>query len=135
MLRRALAERFGLKLRRDPKLASVYSMVVIAGTDKLVEVLPAPATYGYRSGRDRVEADPGMPLRVLADHLSWTAGRPVIDDTQRTGFYKVRLRWEPDAEASGIMSALSQIGLKLVPEKRTVEYLVVEHAEKEPTAN
>jgi uncharacterized protein (TIGR03435 family) len=83
-----------------------------------------------------------MPLRTLADHLAWAAGRAVIDETHLTGFYKVRLQWDPVSPSgedgsgvSGIIGALSQIGLKLVPEKRMIEYLIVERAEKEPTAN
>ena len=142
MLRRTLAERFGLKLRREQKASPAYVLVVTAGSNKLNEVLPAPATYRYASGRDRVVAEPGMPLRVLADHLSSATGRPVIDETHLVGFYEIRLTWswvsaggEDDSGASGIVSALSQIGLKLVPEKRMIEYLIVERAEKEPIAN
>ena len=92
-----------------------------------------------------------MPLRVLADTLSRAAGKPVIDQTGLAGMYKVRLHWNSDADFgggaggpamvrsldtdSGILSAISQIGLKLEPRKKMFDLLVIEKVLKEPTEN
>jgi uncharacterized protein (TIGR03435 family) len=152
MMRTMLADRFGLKFRREPKEFSVYALVAIKGTSKLEEVVPTPETYSYKNVRGGLEAEPGMPLRVLADKLSRPAGKPVIDQTGLTGMYKVRLHWDADTDVSGggaggpvmvrnfdtdtgILSAISQIGLKLEARKKMYDVLIIDKVAKEPTGN
>ena len=89
----------------------------------------------------------------LADHLG-LVGRPVIDSTGLTAKYDFTLTFSleglgiapppPGTGASGadsdappdIFSALeSQLGLKLQSKKGPVDLIVIDHIEKEPTAN
>ena len=120
----------------------------IPGVNKLEEVVPTPVSFGYSMGMDHMEANPGMPLSALANNLSQSAGRPVLDETGRKGMYKIKLYWSadppPTAESGatvrvgagmGILSALGQAGLKLEPAKRMMDWLVIEKVEKEPTEN
>ena len=102
----------------------------------------------------------GSTTRQLAQSLSGRLDRPVIDKTGVAGRYTLHLEFaidpgmpgfqvprpEPGATGSAtptasdptmptIFTALQeQLGLKLVPEKGPVEYLVVDHVEK-PAAN
>lgn len=142
MMRTALADRFGLQFHRQPKEFSVYGLVAIPGSSKLEEVSPAPQGYSSRNGRGTLEAEPGMPLRALEGPLTRAAGKPVIDQTGLNGWYKVKLHWEFDPAPgqnagadSGILSAISQIGLKLTPQKKMLDSLIIDKVAKEPTEN
>jgi uncharacterized protein (TIGR03435 family) len=74
----------------------------------------------------------------LDDH-----GPPVIDETGLHGHYQFALDYQRPDNAVGssgpvsgvLMEALRKLGLKLENRKAMVEQLVVDHAEKTPTAN
>jgi uncharacterized protein (TIGR03435 family) len=148
MLQTALADRLGLVLKREQKEYQVFVLVQIPGSNKLQEIpTPAPPSFSYRSGMDFMEATPGMPISALLFNLTRAAGRPVLDETGLKGFYKVSLHWnaEPVRPEPGqviqvgtdpaLLSALPQIGLKVEPAKRTLDSLVIEKVNKEPTEN
>jgi uncharacterized protein (TIGR03435 family) len=101
-----------------------------------------------------VMSTPAGPRARLAnkEHMEWLAGmlssqlgRPVIDATGLTGEYDISLSWVPqrpdsvatdDPSGPDLIAALQQqLGLKLEPKKGPIEVLVVDHAEKIPTAN
>jgi uncharacterized protein (TIGR03435 family) len=141
-----LADRIGLKLQKEQKEFPVLLMVTIPGGKKLEELVPTPKQFGYSMSRDSLEADPGMPLSALTSNLSQAAGRPVLDETGLKGYYKVKLQWNADPPSTegavvrlgtgtGMIAALSQIGLKLEPAKRMLDNLVIEKVNKEPTEN
>jgi uncharacterized protein (TIGR03435 family) len=77
-----------------------------------------------------------------------TLDRAIVDETGLTGRYEFTLRvfasdipagdLKAAVSAGGLdlfMEALEQVGLQLKPERRSVEVLVVDHAEAEPTEN
>jgi uncharacterized protein (TIGR03435 family) len=98
----------------------------------------------------------GGTMAALALHLSYPAGRTVVDKTGLIGRYDYRLDWTPDtvrasdnplSNAAGLsvptpdLSAPSlfkaveeQLGLKLEPEKGPVQILVIDHVER-PSPN
>jgi uncharacterized protein (TIGR03435 family) len=146
MIETMLANRLGLKLHREQKEFSVLLLSTTPGAKKLEQILPTPPSYGYRMGMDSMEAIPGIPMSGLAGILSTATGRTVLDETGLSGYYKVKLQWnaEPPADDvrvvqlgkdSGVISALPQLGLRLEPAKRTMDNLVVEKINKEPTEN
>jgi uncharacterized protein (TIGR03435 family) len=84
-------------------------------------------------------------MQWLVDMLAGQTGRPVVDATGLTEEYDFSLSWIPrppdappaeDPIGPDIFTALQQqLGLKLEPKKGPVEVLVIDHAEKIPTAN
>jgi uncharacterized protein (TIGR03435 family) len=172
MMADLLEQRFGLKIHRETKEMPVYALVVAKNGPKLVESKPdAPDMVPTPSGRgpapdaiatggrgpirgERMSIRPGeilaqeMPLSFLANQLSSTLGRNVIDKTGLTGHYDIKLTWTPDdtefarkngepAPDSGpsIFTAVQeQLGLKLESSKAPVDLIVVDHVEK-PTEN
>jgi uncharacterized protein (TIGR03435 family) len=67
----------------------------------------------------------------------------VQDQTGLSGVCDVSLEWSPDGQtdaaadhASSIFTAIQeQLGLKLQPQKITVDVLVIDHIERVPTEN
>jgi bla regulator protein BlaR1 len=181
-LQNLLAERFGLKVHPETKELPVYVLVVAKGGPKLVEskegapdlVQPydgrgglAPGAgvrtkEGGRAGGGRpsvMRAGRGMftaqeaSITALAEQLSMTIGRKVIDHTGLTGKYDIQLHWTPDPAEQGpkgpvdpgaeppaengpsLFTAIQeQLGLKLDSQKGPVEVYVIDHIEK-PTEN
>ena len=143
MMRAMLADRFGLKAHTESREFAIYALLVAKGGPKLEEI-PQPERHGYgfkpggSPGTTRFEANPGMQLSSLAASLRSAAGRPVVDETGLSGFYKVQLEWshEPGENATaGILSALSRLGLKVEPKKATFDVVVVDAVNNDPTPN
>jgi uncharacterized protein (TIGR03435 family) len=159
MLRTLLAERFGLKLHHESKALPVYSMILAPNGPRLHSAGPKDASKFLQSadagpmllGGDKtglVAERVAMP--ELAAELSKPLMRPVIDRTGLKGRYDIRVDVTafmvsaggdgdghgPIDEMSIIFSAFpAQLGLKLEPGKETVEFLVVDSADKVPTDN
>jgi uncharacterized protein (TIGR03435 family) len=92
-----------------------------------------------RNGRGRITAK-DEPIAKLADLLSGQVGRPVIDRTDLAGNYSFVVYFTPESSDAGsepfIFAALQeQLGLRLEARKGPVEMLVIDHAERVPTAN
>jgi uncharacterized protein (TIGR03435 family) len=91
----------------------------------------------------------GESLKDFANLLTGELDRPVFDYTGLTGKYDFGIAWSTDeaiAKALNQPSALepgldvfaalqAQLGLKLEPRKASVEMVVVDRVEREPTAN
>ena len=143
MLQNLLADRFKLKVHREAKEVPVYALVAAKNGPKLAESAPGiqgsiGMSNGHLSGK-------GVPLAALADRLSgavFQLGRPVLDRTGISGLYDFTLDWMPDIAEGGNDSAPSlftalqeQLGLRLEPQKGSVEVLVVDSMERKPSAN
>jgi uncharacterized protein (TIGR03435 family) len=114
----------------------------------------APDGYPVPRPGMTIMSTPAGPRARLSnkEHMEWLAGmlsgqlgRPVIDATGLTGEYDISLYWVPqrpdsiaadDPSGPDLIAALQQqLGLKLEPKKGPIEVLVVDRAEKIPTAN
>ena len=87
-------------------------------------------------------------MAALARTMSNLAGRIIVDKTGLIGAFDFELEFTPDPAAGGgqpvavsdanlpsLFTALEeQLGLKLVPERRPVEVLVIDRVER-PTDN
>lgn len=138
MLQALLADRFGLVTHRETKDTSVYALVVAKSGPKL-----KTSTGDQRS--PVLFAPParliglGSTMQALALSLSRPAGRKVVDQTGIVGAFDFSLSYSADEGIDGAPSLFTalqeQLGLKLEPQKGQTEVLVIDHAERIPTAN
>lgn len=140
MLQSLLADRFKVAVHRETRMLPVYELVVGKNGPKL--------TAAKSGGRSSTNSNNGnvtgtnVSMAELAHQLSRTSavGRPVFDKTGIEGSYDFTYEYAPDDNDSAgrpsIFTALQQkLGLKLEAAKGPVEVVVIDHAEKVPTAN
>jgi uncharacterized protein (TIGR03435 family) len=146
MLRTLLADRFRLAVHSEKNEGRVYALVAGKGGSKLGE--PGnKSEHAWRFHGDLSEFanvlaiqltipllnDPGTP-----SHASGTPV-PVLNKTGIEGVYDIALDIRPDP--GGDMFTVwqralqEQLGLKLESQRALIEVLVVDRAEKVPTAN
>lgn len=146
-VRNLLADRFRLVVRRETREAQVYALVPARSGPRLKTAdhdnqQHLNVSAGGFTGRG---ATIGMIARVLSQILR----RPVHDETGLRGSYDFTLQWTPDGFTGGqdapsspvdgaapsLYAALQeQLGLRLEPRKGSIEFVVVERAEK-PAGN
>jgi uncharacterized protein (TIGR03435 family) len=152
MVRRLLAERFGLSFHRERRTLATYALLVEKAGPKM-EKSEADADRG--SGfRGRGMGQLTVTNGSMAGFARWLNGgildRPVIDKTGLTGKFNFKLNWMPDesqyegmgtrmpstdnALPSFFTAIKEQIGLKMDATKADVDVLVIDHVEK-PTEN
>jgi len=146
-----LAERFHLRLHRETRTLPVYSLVIDNGGPKFKEgdggessVAPDPATGAVRYAN--------YPMSALAAVLSVmpSTGRPVLDRTGLPGKYTFTANLfdtpaglgaadAKDAirrsETPAFTALREQLGLKLDADRAAIEILVIDSADKTPTAD
>lgn len=154
-LRSLLAERFQLVAHTETKEMPIYALVQAKGGSK-----PQPAkeveggNRGMRMQRG-VLTGTSAPVDMIANAMSDSVGRPVVDKTGLSGKFDWKLEWTPDAgqlqpkapgqtqeaapapDLSGpsLFTALQeQLGLKLESQKGPAPILVIDKVEK-PSAN
>jgi len=137
MLQSLLIERFGVKLHRDTREMTRYSLGAASAGSKLHK---AESITGITSnfGRTSNQVSARITMAMLASFLSRQLGRPVIDETKLDGPWEIALTWEPDSVPGGISlpaAVEEQLGLKLTSGKGPIGILIIDHAEKLPTDN
>jgi uncharacterized protein (TIGR03435 family) len=138
-----LEDRFKLKIRREPKSAPIYALIVDPGGLKLKEAQPGAGPAGGPSacppGPGHIRAN---SIAMLVPVLNQSTGRKVVDKTGLTGFYQIDLSFAPeplppgaDPNLPSLSTALrEQLGLRLVAETGLVDTFVVESVER-PSEN
>jgi uncharacterized protein (TIGR03435 family) len=150
MLAHLIEERFHLQIRHEQRDLSVYELVVDKGGPKLTEHDAADLDHPPMGGTAAGLNGKNVTMNYFAFVLSRNLDRNVIDKTGLTAHYDVNLEFTREAppgarlpngeappvgEGPTIFTALrEQLGLKLVPAKGPVDFLVIEHAEK-PSEN
>ena len=138
-LQALLADRFQLKVHRNPTEMPVYALVVGKGGPKLK---PGSSVDPAISGRG-MNYTLNMPkgtVAELAHILSREVDRPVLDQTGLEGTFDIKLAYKPEyvknpEPGTSVFTALQdQLGLKLEPTKAMIEMLTVDHVEK-PSEN
>ena len=139
MTQRLLEDRFQLKLRKELRETNVYFLTVAKGGTKLKPVAPdSPVTESSGAWWRGQRAGSGMRLPAIVVSLAdlQEVGRRVVDKTGLPPdvFYQFRLDY-PNQDVTDIFEATeAQLGLKLVPGKAPVEFVVVDRISK-PSAN
>jgi uncharacterized protein (TIGR03435 family) len=146
MMRKLLAQRFGLKLHQERREMPVFALTTAKGGPKLEKSVGDPNGGPGSDGRvvDGVEThrytNASMP--DLALMLMIYGDRPIVDQTGLQGRYTFQLRWTqdeahetaPDAPAGLFTAMQEQLGLKLEPTKAPADVLVIDKVER-PGAN
>jgi uncharacterized protein (TIGR03435 family) len=146
MLRKVLAERFGLKLRHEQREMPVFALTVAKGGPKLTpntsDPNGLPDQHGNRGVGWQMYQYRNTSMPELALELLSSVDRPIVDQTGLKGRYDFQLKWltddshvsDPDAPPGLFTAIQEEIGLKLVPMKALAEVLVVDKVER-PGAN
>jgi uncharacterized protein (TIGR03435 family) len=141
MLQSLLQNRFKLQVHHETKLVRVYNLVV--GKDGLLLPTVKPGR-NYSEGGDGHITAQNVSMRQFADTLAQQMNRPVLDKTGAPGVYSFTLDWTPDSAGNNSLNSphaslftvlQERMGLKLRPEKAFLDLLVIDRAEKLPTAN
>jgi uncharacterized protein (TIGR03435 family) len=143
MLQQLLSDRFQLRFHRATKEVNGFLLVVSKNGLKMKQA-QSDAKGGTRSSAGALTGIGNVGIIGFA--ISRALGVPVKDNTGLSGLYEIALKWTPDALAgtvadSGIptdpvggpsifTAVQEQLGLRLEPMKSTVEYLVIDSAEK-----
>lgn len=147
LVRKILAERFGLKAHTETREMPVYALTVAKGGSKLTKSAGDP---NGRMAENDNENGGQMNMRMTNSTMSdfgllikGYVDRPVVDQTGLTGRYDFKLAWAFDeskaptdgSAAPSLFTAVQeQIGLKLEPVKARADVLVVDNVER-PGAN
>ena len=146
MVQSLLADRFQLKLHREPQEVPVYDLIVGKNGPKLtpakVEVNPATASGPYGGAGFISTFTGGADLKQFAQLLTIMLDRPVLDKTSLAGRYDLKLTFDfsstargadrpPDDGQPSIFVAMEeQLGLKLEARKDSVEFIVIDSIER-----
>ena len=73
----------------------------------------------------------GVPLSTLVAMISGQMGRPVLDKSELAGTFDAEMQWTSEAgDGPSFVSAVQeQLGLRMEPARKTVDYLVIDHIE------
>jgi uncharacterized protein (TIGR03435 family) len=142
MLQALLAERFGVMIHRETKELPVYTLMVAKGGAKLTASKTDGSTSTNSSGAVW-HLTGTFTMRRLADFLSERTSRPVLDQTDLSGSFEIKLDWTEDNAATqvdgtppSLITALQeQLGLKLNSTKGPVETIVIDRANRSPSDN
>ncbi len=140
MMRKILAERFGLQLHREQRQMPVFALTVAKGGPRMIANQSDPDGWldqqnGTSNGR-HVEDLKNASMADLALILQFHVDRPVIDQTGLKGRFDFKVQWSvdetPTADAPpGLFTALpDQIGLKLERVKAPAEVLVIDKVQR-----
>ena len=147
MVRKLLAERFGLKARKELRELPVFALRVGKDGPKLEPTKSGPDARPNQ----QVNGGPGyrmlrftnFSMQDLALMMLPYVDRPLVDQTELKGRYDFNLRYTCDESRAptdgtappGLFTAIQeQIGLKLEPVKAPAEVLVIDAVER-PSAN
>ena len=146
MVRRILAERFGMTLHHEQRKMEVLALRVSRGGSKLAANTSDPnglpdrqdsRSLGQHAITVKNTSMPELGLMLLGQ-----VDRPLVDQTGLKGKYDFQLKWTYDdssaptdgSAAPGLFTALQeQLGLKLEPTKAMADVLVVDRVERPGT--
>jgi uncharacterized protein (TIGR03435 family) len=148
MLRKLLADRFGLKLHKESRTVQAYAITVAKAGPKFHES-PTDGPFVLERANPVILNAHHARMLDLAQGISGEIGQPVVDATGLTGRYEIHMDLSPylvrppgetgggQLDMMGILFTGFQdlLGLKLESRKENVEVLVIDHAEKTPSEN
>lgn len=146
MFQSLLAERFKLKSHREMKFVDGYALTVASSGPKIKEVEPSGAPHSETNDPDGsiVATLPTVGKTAITGRnvsiLQLVLALNVIDRTNLQGKYSFTLLFAsldapPDTDAPSLFTAIQKLGLRLVRQKTSVEMLIIDNLESDPTKN
>ncbi len=141
MLQNLLKERVHLETHNERRIVPGYALTLAKGGSRLKPNTGAPFS-GMSMGFEFKFQN--APMEQIAILVGSELKQPAVDKTGLTGKYDFDLIFTrddhptdvPHPDYGSIFVAIEkQLGLKLVPEKIPVDYLIVDHVERIPTEN
>src|SRR5262245_16746795 len=144
MMRRIMAEQFGLKFHRETRQMPVSALIVESTTHIQEARVGDPGPHlGREPNGITMRA---APMELFNRFVSQRLGRPLLDQTGLRANYNFSVNWAsestPDETAdagplgasrepteSEIRAALEKVGLRLVDQSAGVEMMVIDHIE------
>jgi uncharacterized protein (TIGR03435 family) len=150
MVRKLLADRFGLKVQVVQRDFPVYALTVVESPPKVAASEPG-YDHGYVNVTDRKDGQTAVQfthytMPEFADALmNFIQDRQIVDETGLTGRFNFALmiptdtaygRQGPDDidRAAAYFGAVQPLGFKLVRKRSPLEVIVINHLDK-PSAN
>ena len=147
MLRKVLAERFGLKMHPDKRELSVYTLTVAKSGPRLAKSTRDPGansdSSGHGIGTGQYMKFTNVSMSDFA-HVVQMMGldKPVLNQTNIAGRFDFELTWTPDAIRAtepnappALFTAVQeQLGLKLEATRAAADVFVIDAATR-PTQN
>lgn len=153
LVRKVLAERFGLKVHTEQRELPVYALRVAKDGAKLANGAGMMKSKGdpngaldmhdkINGGQRRIQVTNGS-IADIAFVLKFYTDRPVVDQTGLKGRYDFQLAWTFDdlraptdgSAAPSLFTAVQEdMGLKLEPTKAMTDVVVIDKVER-PAAN
>jgi uncharacterized protein (TIGR03435 family) len=143
IVRKVLADRFGLKFHTEKRELTVYAITVAKGGSKMRKSQGDPNTLGDEGDNDRggqtTMKITNMSMTAFALVMQFFMDKPVVDQTGLAGRWDFQWTWttdesraSPDANAApGMFTAIQeQLGLKLDATKAQADAFVVDHVER-----
>ncbi len=146
MLRKLLAERFGVSLHHDRREMTYYAITVAKGGSKLtpskLSAEDDPDQNGNGDAKQMTMTFSNNTMDHFALGMQYFLDKPVVNETGLTGRYDFKLRWLPnelqntdaDAPTSVFTAVQEQLGLKLEVKHGPVDVLILDHVNR-PTEN
>jgi uncharacterized protein (TIGR03435 family) len=110
MLQTLLAERFKLTVHREQKTLPIYALIVGKGGSKLQKTDGEPGGLRMQMGMKGRQIQGKVTLDGLVGMLSRLLDRPVIDQTELTGVFDLKLEWMPDEREGGMPGGVRVAG-------------------------
>ena len=145
MLQRLATERFQLALHHEQRELSFLALEVSKKGLKIHEAQEDSPAMTNQFGIGAIHTN-RVTMQMLSTVLSRFLREPILDMTGLKGYYEVDLQWTPEPGQTGapasddggpsIYSAVqSQLGLALTKQKRPMDVIVVDRAERVPLGN
>lgn len=142
LMRKLLAERFGMVLHHEQRPMSVYALTVGKGAPKITLDTSDPngllEQHNGESNGQHFENIKNISMQDFAMILQFHVDRPVLDQTGLKGRYDLKLKWQkdetqnsdPDAPPGLFTAIQEQLGLKLSPERAAADTLVIDRLQR-----
>jgi uncharacterized protein (TIGR03435 family) len=147
MAQELLGDRFKLRVHREKREVRVYVLTVARKGLKVQRASSGnrPAgSGGVEFAREGLLRGENVKMSALLQGLARFVDRPILDETNFAEPFDFRLEWALDEEhgatvahnegASLFTAVEEQLGLTLLPRKRPVDVLIIDHVER-PSEN